>query len=100
MPQGFNQAYLFRYLGARDSELALETAVGFYREMGRVCAEAGADFMTVVIPTKPDVDGPSGRALSEALLAGLGLEAPLKGHTPGRSFTLSAPSPYSESGTS
>jgi len=75
MPQGFNQAYLFRYLGAHDSALALETAVGFYREMSRVCAEAGADFLTVVIPTKPDVDGVAGRAMSEALLAGLSLDA-------------------------
>ncbi len=53
--QGFNQAYRFREM-PEEAELSLQATVAFFLEMKRLCDERGIVFVTVVIPTKPDVD--------------------------------------------
>lgn len=51
----FNQALKFTRF-PDDAEVALQAAVGCFREMQAACAAEGIAFLAVLLPTKPDVE--------------------------------------------
>jgi hypothetical protein len=72
LPQGFNQAYLFRYREG-DAELALTVTLDVYEAMARECAAAGVRFLVIVLPTKIDADLDDDREHIEAIREALAL---------------------------
>jgi hypothetical protein len=55
VPQGFNQAFLFRFLSS-DVGIAVDACVSVTGEIANLCAELGADLIVLVLPSKPEVD--------------------------------------------
>jgi len=53
--QGFNQAFRFRHM-PEEVELALTATLAFHVEMARLCEKHGVRFLTVILPTKSDVE--------------------------------------------
>jgi hypothetical protein len=70
--QGFNQAFRFRHM-PEEAELAVTAAVAFHIEMARLCEIHGIRFVTVVLPTKADVDGEDDRESYREILDALHL---------------------------
>lgn len=68
----FNQALKFTRFPA-DAEIALDAAVGCFREMQALCAAQGIRFVAVLLPTKPDVEQDDREAFL-AVLRDTGLE--------------------------
>jgi lysophospholipase L1-like esterase len=54
-------------------DIALQASVDAFLEMDRICRAEGIRFVAVVLPTKPDADGPEVRATLLELLAAVGL---------------------------
>jgi hypothetical protein len=64
---GFQQAYRFKHF-PDEADIGFDATVGWYEDMAAMCKRHGIKFITVVIPTKPDVDGDHDRVYTESIL--------------------------------
>jgi hypothetical protein len=70
--QGYNQAFRFRHM-PEEVELALTATLAFHVEMARLCEKHGVRFLTVILPTKSDVEPEDDRESYRELLDALQL---------------------------
>lgn len=72
VPQGFNQAHLFRFL-RQDVGVAVDACVAFTNAIAERCEDLGADLIVVALPSKPEVDGDHDRETVQAILDAMDL---------------------------
>jgi len=72
VPQGFNQAFLFRFL-RQDVGVAVDACITATLEIAQRCEELGAELIVMVLPTKPEVDGGDDADTTQAIMDAMSL---------------------------